>query len=162
MLKPSLSLILLIASGLLSSCASFLQGDDIEPARDIVSYSERDGIQIWDDSAKFPFEKTRIVDDVEYVNGSTSKEVEDQAFAHARELKAAGLFIYRRNNKLQQGDIDVGTRRADLTVSGVDMEKYGVGPDSLHFGKRIKTGLALYEIKVKFFIYKPDSNRLNK
>jgi hypothetical protein len=147
---PAAALFLLC---LLLSCASLVQNDLTERPREKCPYVVRKDIEIWDDSTRFPFNKVSMVDDIEYVDGFSSRELEDKAVTHAQEIKANGIYIYKRRSRNQDKELDVGAKRADLEVNGFHLEDHGVGPDTLHYSKTVNANRVFFEIKVKFFVY---------
>jgi hypothetical protein len=153
------SVILLSAVPLLIlSCASFLRNDESAPAKNILPYSLNDGVQVWDDSTCFPFGKASFIDEIQYVEGATFKELEDKALFHAKAIKADGIYIYKICQRTADRDLDVGRKRGDLDIHGFNLEDHGAVPDTLHFGKTVKTNLRLFEIHVRFFVYNSGSN----
>lgn len=141
----------------LLGCAGFLTSDDSNaqpPKREFPPFYEKDGIQVWEDSARFPFEKADFFEEVKYVNGATSGELEDRAIQNAKSVGAHGIFIYKRKQSLSERNLDVGTKRGDLEYGGFDLESHGVGPEKLHFGKELETQRQSFIIYVKFFRFR--------
>ena len=159
MLFSSKFTILLSCITLLNSCASLIQNDFIEAERKPPAFSLKNGIQVWDNSPDFPYEKIEYVDSINYANGSTYKELELQALSYANRINAHGIHVLDISNGTSNIKIDVGSKRAELVVNDFNLEEHGLGPDTLHFSKNVYSKATSYNIYVKFFVYKKDSPR---
>lgn len=146
-------LILTVLIILLSSCAGFVADEYGEPQGERRPYSLRNGIEVWDDSLKFPFNRVRFMEEVVYSDGLNGKELEDKALYHAQSIKAQGVYIYKRARHSGNREVDVGVKRAELDVGGFKLEEHGVVPDTLLLGRSFKSEHRLFRIYVKFFCY---------
>ena len=91
---------------------------------------------------------------MKYVNGSTYKELEQQALSYANMINVHGIHIIEITKGSSSIKIDVGNKRPELIVNGFDLEEHGVGPDTLHFSKNVYSNAVSYNMFVKFFTYK--------
>ncbi|MBL8029356.1 MAG: hypothetical protein JNL74_23235 [Fibrobacteres bacterium] len=139
---------------LLVSCASLIESDFVEPAIVAPSFSVKNGLEVWDNPVNFPEDKIVYLDSMEYNNGSTYKELETMALAHAKKIGADGINVADIENSNASLKVDVGAKRAELVINGFDLEEHGIGPDTLHFSKNVYTTKTLFKIHVKFFKYK--------
>jgi hypothetical protein len=139
---------------LAASCASLVRNDDTEPVKTTCPYTVRSGIHIWDDSTFFPFKDVAFTDDVEYLDGLSSRELEDKAITHAHTIGADGIFIYKRRTSSATKELDAGQKRGDLDVHGFNLEDHGVSLDTLHYSKNINENLIFFRINVRFFNYR--------
>jgi hypothetical protein len=138
---------------ILCSCASLIQSDFIEAEKKPPVFSLKEGVQVWENIADFPFEKTTYIDSMKYVNGRTFKELEKQALSYAKLIKAHGIHIVDISRNKTSVKIDAGGKRPELIVNGFDLEEHGVGPDTLHFSKNVYSNAISFSIHVKFFVY---------
>ncbi|OGS36949.1 MAG: hypothetical protein A2293_01875 [Elusimicrobia bacterium RIFOXYB2_FULL_49_7] len=137
------------------SCAVLLENSDVpENQLEIKAYQMRNGIEVWEDSTAFPFDNVHFTDEMKYINGANSGELEDKAVQYAKNHQAHGIFIYKRIRRNRQNEYDVGAKRGDLTVYGFDLEEQGIRPDSLHYGTTLQANATQFDLYVKYFVYK--------
>ncbi len=114
----------------------------------------KDGIEVWEDTLKIPFDKITIIEQKKWGQGKTSGELEKKAVKHAQRIGAQGLYVYKREKIGVVVEQDVGRKEEDMNVSGFDLKEHGVVQEKLHYGQRIRTVHPMFEIKVRFFKYK--------
>lgn len=135
-------------------CAFFTSDADDFPKRERRPFREKAGIQIWEDTTGVPYAEIRVIRETAYVQAKDGRDLEKKALADAKKFGADGYMVLETWTTPVKYEIDVGRRRGDLTVGGINLEDHGVAQDTLRFGKVVKVEQALFNMRARFFKYK--------
>ena len=157
-MKTGTALFLFLSGALVFLSCAALQSDSEDvnapPLKKASPFRLKEGLEIWEDTAAFPYGKTLFIDSMIYTDGRNLKELEEKALRHAERIRAQGFLVCRVRKTGQVIDYEVGRKEGDLTQEGFDFKDHGVVQENLHYGTLVTTAAVVFRMKAKFFRYR--------